>query len=43
MDGTSYIILGVILIVLSLIGLAAAQFVMRKWKKRYDNEWEQRE
>jgi len=43
MNGTTYIILGVVLIVLSLLGLAAAQFFIRGWKRRYDAEWEHNE
>jgi len=40
MSGTTYILLGVLLMVLSFAGLAGAQFFLYKWKKRYDSEWE---
>ena len=38
MNGKTYVALGVIFIVISLLGVVTAQLIMRKWKKKYDSE-----
>jgi len=43
MSGKEFVALGAALIALALAGLATTQFAMRRWKKRYDTEWEHNE